>query len=400
MAGRSRYRATRADDRACLRMARPKPSKLARNPRLRRRVERMLCGRFSPQQISARLKLDHPDDPEMRIAAETIYQSLYVQSRGRFRKDLTRYLRTGRSTRKPRREPTGQGRIPEMVSISERPAEAEDRAVPGHWEGDLIVGKANRSFIGTLVERQTRFVILTRLGKDATTETVTARIAEQIVALARAPAPLAYLGPGARDGPPPASSPSPPESRSTSVIPTPPGNAAATRTPTACFASTSRREPTSQSTTRPSSTASPPSSTIDLGRPSVGSTQLRRWRSCCVDRLKPPPLSQDDGHLEPGSALREFGERSARFKACGWNEEACGTARMDAPNSSTTKPRIEPIAEEGPRRQAARRSRSCSHPDRGRSRGGRRSSRSRSVRTRRPQQRGVRGARRAQRRRA
>ena len=183
VSGRSRYRATKADDRACLRALRPKPSKLACNPRLRRRVSEMLCQRFSPQQISATLKLRYPDDPEMRIAAETIYQSLYVQSRGRFRKDLTRYLRTGRSKRKPRRGPTGQGRIPEMVSISQRPAEVSDRAVPGHWEGDLIVGKQGRSFIGTLVERQTRFVILTQLGKDASTETVTAKIGQQITRL-------------------------------------------------------------------------------------------------------------------------------------------------------------------------------------------------------------------------
>jgi len=181
--GRGRYRATRADDWACLAARRPKPSKLARNPRLRRAVAKMLESRFSPQQISARLRLEHPDDPEMRIAAETIYQSLYVQSRGRFRKDLSRYLRSGRRRRRPRRGPTGQGRIPDMVSISERPAEVSDRAVPGHWEGDLIVGKANRSFIGTLVERQTRFVILTHLGEDASTETVTAMIAEQIVRL-------------------------------------------------------------------------------------------------------------------------------------------------------------------------------------------------------------------------
>jgi transposase, IS30 family len=183
VAGRSRYRATRANDRACLRAARPKPSKLACNPRLRRAVVAMLRERFSPQQISARLRLEHPDDPELRISHETIYQSLYVQSRGRFRKDLTRYLRTGRSRRKPRRGPTGQGRIAEMVSISERPAEVEDRAVPGHWEGDLLVGKANRSFIGTLVERQTRFVILTELGTDASTENVTEKIVEQIVRL-------------------------------------------------------------------------------------------------------------------------------------------------------------------------------------------------------------------------
>jgi len=106
-----------------------------------------------------------------------------VQSRGRLRKDLTRYLRTGRSRRKPRRGPTGQGRIPDMVSISQRPAEARDRAVPGHWEGDLLVGKQNRSFIGTLVERQTRYLLLSYLGADATTETVTAKIAEQIARL-------------------------------------------------------------------------------------------------------------------------------------------------------------------------------------------------------------------------
>jgi transposase, IS30 family len=183
VAGRGRYRATGADDRACLRARRPKPSKLARNSRLRRAVTGMLERRCSPQQISARLRHDHPDDPEMRIAAETIYQSLYVQSRGRLRKDLARCLRTGRSKRKPRRGPTGQGRIPAMVSISERPPEVADRAVPGHWEGDLIVGKQGRSFIGTLVERQTRYVLLTELGNDASTETVTQRIAENIVRL-------------------------------------------------------------------------------------------------------------------------------------------------------------------------------------------------------------------------
>jgi IS30 family transposase len=181
--GRGRYRATTADDVACVAALRPKPSKLASCPRLRRAVVAMLERRFSPRQISARLRLEHPDDPEMRIAPETIYQSLYVQSRGRLRTDLSRYLRSGRSQRKPRRGPTGQGRIRDMVSISQRPAEASDRAVPGHWEGDLIVGKANRSYIGTLVERQTRYVLLTHLGNDASTETVIGKIAEQIVRL-------------------------------------------------------------------------------------------------------------------------------------------------------------------------------------------------------------------------
>jgi transposase, IS30 family len=183
VAGRARYRATRADDRACQLARRPKRGKLVGSRRLRRAVEGMLERRFSPQQISATLKRQYPDDEEMRIAPETIYQSLYVQGRGRLRKDLARCLRTGRARRKPRRGPTGQGQIPQMISISERPAEIEDRAVPGHWEGDLIVGQANRSFIGTLVERQTRYVMLTHLGRDATTETVTAQIAEQIVRL-------------------------------------------------------------------------------------------------------------------------------------------------------------------------------------------------------------------------
>jgi IS30 family transposase len=181
--GRTSYRATRADDCACLSALRPKPTKLALNPRLRREVTTLLCRRFSPQQISATLKRRYRDQPELQISHETIYQSLYVQSRGRLRKDLARYLRTGRTKRKPRRGPTGQGKIRDMVSISERPASVEDRAVPGHWEGDMIVGKQNRSFIGTLVERHTRYVMLAHLGKDATTEHVTAKIAEQIVRL-------------------------------------------------------------------------------------------------------------------------------------------------------------------------------------------------------------------------
>jgi transposase, IS30 family len=182
VAGRVGYRATRADDRACVAALRPKPCKLVASPRLRRAVLEMLERRFSPRQISARLTVQYPDDLEMRIAPETIYQSLYVQSRGRLRKDLARYLRTGRSRRRPRRAPAGN-RIRGMISISERPAEVADRAVPGHWEGDLLVGKGNRSFIGTLVERHTRYVLLSYLGNDASTETVTATIAERILTL-------------------------------------------------------------------------------------------------------------------------------------------------------------------------------------------------------------------------
>lgn len=181
--GRTRYRATVADDRACLRALRPKRAKLVSNRRLRRVVVGMLEQRFSPRQISARLRFEYPDDEELRISPETIYQSLYVQSRGRLRKDLARYLRSGRQRRKPRAGATREPRIPGLVSISERPAEAADRAVPGHWEGDLLVGKGNRSFIGTLVERHTRYVMLSYLGNDASTETVTRKVAERILEL-------------------------------------------------------------------------------------------------------------------------------------------------------------------------------------------------------------------------
>jgi transposase, IS30 family len=156
------YQPHRAQRRAGERGSRPKPAKLAVNERLREEVQRRLEEEHSPEQIANRLREEHPDDPAMQVSHETIYQSLYVQSRGALRRDLTQRLRTGRALRKPRRKSTERrDRIPNMVSISERPAEVEDRAVPGHWEGDLIVGSvASNSAIGTLVERTTRFVIL------------------------------------------------------------------------------------------------------------------------------------------------------------------------------------------------------------------------------------------------
>jgi IS30 family transposase len=126
-------------------------------------VERWLGLRWSPQQIAARLVFDYPDDLEMRVSHETIYQSLFVQGRGALRKELTRCLRTGRAHRRPRGRTIGGGHLTDMVLISDRPAEVEDRAVPGHWEGDLLVGKGSKSAIGTLVERQTRFVMLMNL---------------------------------------------------------------------------------------------------------------------------------------------------------------------------------------------------------------------------------------------
>jgi IS30 family transposase len=157
------YRAWRADDRAASRRARPKPSKLVACARLRREVERGLQRRWSPQQIAARLVVDFPEDPAMRVSHETIYQSLFVQGRGALRHDLTRYLRSGRTQRRPHGRVPGTGRLKDMILISARPSEVKDRAVPGHWEGDLVVGKHGRSAIASLVERQTRLVLLVRL---------------------------------------------------------------------------------------------------------------------------------------------------------------------------------------------------------------------------------------------
>ena len=149
------------------RLVRPKTSKLAGNTRLRKEVQARLKQNHSPEQISSRLVIDFPDDPEMRVSHETIYRALYVQGRGALNRELTRHLRTGRALRKPRRKPgQRQPRIKDMVSISDRPPEVEDRAVPGHWEGDLITGAQNQSAIGTLVERMTGFAMLLHLPDD------------------------------------------------------------------------------------------------------------------------------------------------------------------------------------------------------------------------------------------
>jgi IS30 family transposase len=162
--GARRYRAARADRQAWSRAGRPKPCRLATRPVLRDMVEEKLQRRWSPQQIAGWLKLAFPTSPEMQVSHETIYRTLFVQSRGALRRELTRYLRTGRVIRRPKgvRMPDGRGGRPNILHISERPAEANDRAVPGHWEGDLVFGK-NMSPVATLVERSTRFVMLIAL---------------------------------------------------------------------------------------------------------------------------------------------------------------------------------------------------------------------------------------------
>jgi IS30 family transposase len=176
-----RYRATSAHAAAWERAARPKQAKLATNLALRERVEHDLQKKYSPEQIAGRLRVQFPNDPEMSVSHETIYQSLYVQSRGALRRELTRCLRTGRALRHPGRQP-GQrkNRIPDMVNISERPAEVADRAVPGHWEGDLIIGKANQTAIGTLVERSTGYVMLVHLPQGYKPEQVAPALAAKI----------------------------------------------------------------------------------------------------------------------------------------------------------------------------------------------------------------------------
>lgn len=184
--GRAGYRPIAAHRGARERARRPKPTKFAANDELRVVVTADLERLWSPQQVARRLRRAYPDRPEMWVSHETIYKSLYVQGRGELRRELARCLRTGRASRRPRAHRGTANRIPGMVMISERPAEADDRAVPGHWEGDLIMGADNLSAIGTLVERSTRFVILLHLGDDKTATHVADQMAAAITTLPEA----------------------------------------------------------------------------------------------------------------------------------------------------------------------------------------------------------------------
>ena len=181
--GRRRYRALLADKTALKRALRPKRTKIAQCRRLRSTVERKLEALWSPEQIASWLAETYPDHPEMQVSHETIYQSLFVQGRGALRKELHTCLRTGRAMRRAKaytKGGVGQGQIRNMVMISERPAEVEDRAIPGHWEGDLIFGR-KMTAVGTLVERHSRYVILLKLPNGHGAESVRKAMTKQIL---------------------------------------------------------------------------------------------------------------------------------------------------------------------------------------------------------------------------
>jgi transposase, IS30 family len=179
---RHRYRALVAAENARVLARRPKIRKLAACPRLQAEVHDGLRKRWAPTEIAGRLRRKYPDDPEMWVSHETIYKSLYVTPRGPLRREWTQHLRKHHQTRRPRSKlrVDGRGRIPEMVMIDERPVEVDDRAVPGHWEGDLILGAGKLSSIGTLVERTSRYTMLLHLPNDRSPETVRAELARVI----------------------------------------------------------------------------------------------------------------------------------------------------------------------------------------------------------------------------
>jgi transposase, IS30 family len=167
------YQPERADRLAWQRQRRPKPSKLSRNPVLREEVQGMLDERYSPEQASGRLKVLHPDDPSMRVSHETIYQSLYVYPRGGLNRELRACLRSGRALRRPRGRADGRGKIVGSVPIGQRPPEVEGRLVPGHHEGDLVMGsQASNSAVATIVERTTGYLTLLPLPDGHTADAV------------------------------------------------------------------------------------------------------------------------------------------------------------------------------------------------------------------------------------
>ena len=333
--GRDGYRPTEAHALAVQRWKRHKDTKLALNPVLCQRVVDGLERLWSPQQIARRLRVEFGDDRSMHISHETIYQSLYVQGRGELRRELARCLRTGRAhAPAPRWQRRSRARSPDMVMISERPAEVADRAVPGHWEGDLIIGRNGKSAIGTLVERSTRFVLLLHLpdGRDAdqVREAMTAKIATLPEALRRSitwdqgheMADHAQFSDRHR------------HRRSTSAIPTRHGNAVPTRTPTDCSANTSPKAPTCRSTTPrsspPSRTAQRKTSTNPRLDDTIRETQRAPW---CNDRLRTPRISA----AQAGDRARDFGSRRripAPTPLCEKLGQVAAEARLSIPRNA------------------------------------------------------------------
>ena len=289
--GPNGYRAARADRLAVARTARPRLGKLAEQPVLRAEVEEKLTACWSPMQISERLLVDHPGDASMRVSHETIYTSLFVQTKAVLRPELTAKLRTRRVRRRPHRRvnaSTESKQIPAMASIRDRPAEASDRRTPGHWEGDLLVGRYGRSHLVTLVERHSRYLLVLPV-KDATSGTVITAVAKAFARLPETMRKTLTWDRGTEmtrhaeftwaSGVP-----------VYSATPTVPGSAAATRTRTACCASTSRRRPTSRCTPPSRCSTSSTSSTVDHAKHSNGRLHTRSSRpQRCDDRLKPPP---------------------------------------------------------------------------------------------------------------
>ena len=246
---------------AYLKARRPKAAKLD-DPRLARQVTEWLEAWWSPEEIARRLPIEFPADSMMRVSHETIYQAIYVQGRGELRRELARCLRTARAQRRPRNRTETRGRIPDMVMISERPAEVDDRAVPGHWEGDLIIGKNGRSAVGTLVERTTRYLLLLHLPDGKEADKVDAAMRRAVAKLPGEFFRTITWDQGKEMASTPRS-PSTPASRCTSATPTARGSVGRTRTPTGSSASTCPKAPTCQDSPRRNSTQSPAASTTD-----------------------------------------------------------------------------------------------------------------------------------------